>query len=141
MNNLKKAKNLISSGDYTCVLAQEEKIYTSTQRGVRPLLTWLDDNTNLEGFSCADKVVGKAAAFLYVLLKVKCVYALVISNPAIDVFKSYGIYTEYEMLVPSIRNRTDTGFCPMEQCVLDIDAPHDACEAIRQTLKILQNSN
>lgn len=141
MDNLKKAKNLISSGEYTCVLAQGEKVYTSTQRGVKPLLTWLDDNTNLEGFSCADKVVGKAAAFLYVLLKVKCVYAFVISKPAIDVLQSYGIYTEYETLVPSIRNRTNTGFCPMEQCVLSINAPHEACESIRQTLKKLQNGN
>ncbi len=141
MDNLKKAKNLISSGEYTCVLAQGEKVYTSTQRGVKPLLALLDDNTNLDGFSCADKVVGKAAAFLYVLLKVKCVYAIVISHPAIDVLQNYGIYAEYETLVSSIRNRSNTGFCPMEQCVLSIDTPHEACKAIRQTLKKLQNNN
>ncbi len=141
MDNLKRAKQIISNGEYTCVLVDNEKTYTSTQRGVKPLLTWLDDKTNLEGFSCADKVVGKAAAFLYVLLKVKCVYALVISKPAIDVLKKHGIYTEYETLVPSIRNRTNTGFCPMEQCVINIDSPFEACKAIRNTLEKLQNNN
>lgn len=39
-------------------------IYISTERGVKPLIDRIDDGTDLQGFSAADKVVGKAAAFL-----------------------------------------------------------------------------
>ena len=62
--DLTKAINTLNSGEYTCVLCKEDTIYTSTERSVQPLLDWLDSDINLHGFSVADKVVGKAVAFL-----------------------------------------------------------------------------
>lgn len=138
MDNQKKAKELIFSGDYTCVLVNGDKIITSTQRGVKPLLAWLDEKSDFREYHCADKVIGKAAAFLYVLLKVKSVYAMVISKPAIGVFERYGIDAEYGTAVEYIRNRTDTGYCPMEQAVLDVDTPKEAHKAIMLALEDIQ---
>ena len=80
----------------------------------------------------ADKVVGKAAAFLYELMGINALYAFTISEPALEVLKRAGIYAEYETLVPCIRNRTNTGRCPMESAVWEIS---DAEEA----RKILEN--
>ena len=91
-------------------------------------MQWLKEGVDMQGAYVADKVVGKAAAYLYVLLGVRKVYAAVISRPALDVLERYNIGIVYDMLVPAIRNRTDTGFCPMETAVLDID---DANEAYR----------
>ena len=68
--NLLKARDLLLAGNYTCVVCREDTLYTTTHRGVAPLLNWLDDGTDLEGFSAADRVVGRGAAFLYCLLKV-----------------------------------------------------------------------
>ncbi|MBR5273199.1 MAG: DUF1893 domain-containing protein [Clostridia bacterium] len=137
MSNIIKAKEILNSGKYTCVLVDGDSVYTSTERGVKPLLTWLDDVIYLKGYSAADKVVGKAAAFLYVLLGVEEVYASVISKPSVEVFQTYGIKFSYDTLVDAIKNRTDTGFCPMEQAVKDISSPSNALKAVKETLKNL----
>ena len=121
----------------TCVLCGGELILTDKRRGVRPLLDLLENNTNVSGFSAADKVVGKAAAFLYCLLDIKCLYTPVISQPALAVLQSAGIDTQYDQLVPAIRNRTGDGYCPMESAVLDITDAREALAVIRETLKKL----
>lgn len=136
--NLSKAKMLLDETDNTCVLCGEEIILTDKRRGVRPLLDLIEDKVDVLGFSVADKVVGKAAAYLYCLLKIKCLYARVISEPALAVLTQAGIYTEYGKLVPAIQNRTKDGFCPMESAVLDIHSAEEALPAIRNALSQLQ---
>lgn len=129
--DLEKAKELFDSGEYTCVLCKGGMTFTSTERGVKPLLEWLDGETDINGFSAADKVVGRAAAFLYVLLEVKEVYASVMSEGAAEVLSKYGIRSEYDVSAKEIINRAGNGSCPMEQAVKGIDIPEQALEAIR----------
>lgn len=136
--NLEKAKMLLNKTGCTCVLCNKDIILTDNRRGVRPLLDLLETNTNVVGFSVADKVVGKAAAYLYCLLKIKCLYAQVISQPALDVLNKTDIAVEYDQLVSAIQNRTKNGFCPMERAVWDIDSPPEALAAIQTTLAQLQ---
>lgn len=134
---LKKARCLLDEG-YTCALVGEDKILTSTQRGVAPLLAWLDGGGCCKGFVAADKVVGKAAAYLYVLLGVAFVHAKVISKAAEEVFSRFSLPYNYEESVEAIRNREGNGFCPMEQAVWGIDEPQKAYEKIIQTQKELR---
>lgn len=49
----------------------------------------------LLGAFVADKVVGKGAAALMVLGGVKHVYTDVISTPALDLFKTYGVEVSF----------------------------------------------
>lgn len=137
-NDLKKAIDILNSGQYTCVLCKDNEIHTSTERGVRPLLGWLESETKLKGFSAADKVVGKAAAFLYVLLGVKEVYAPVMSESAIYTLSRNGIFPRCDVSVKNIINRAGTGNCPMEEAVMDIIEPKEAINNIK--LKLLQLS-
>lgn len=134
-----KAKALLEQNEYTCVLCRGEAVSHSCHRGVRPLVDFLDSGVDYAGFSAADKVVGKATAFLYVLLGVREVYAGVLSDAAAAVFERYGIHFSCGRRVPAIRNRDNTGFCPMEQATRDIQDPAQALEAVRDTLKKLQN--
>ena len=106
-------------------------------RGVRPLLALLRSGDECEGWSVADKVVGEASALLYCLLKVKRVYAPVISRSALEVLESHGIPCEYHRLVPGIRNRTGTGPCPMEAATANIIDPKEAPEVLEKTLEAL----
>lgn len=110
---------------------------TDRRRGVRPLMELLESGRDLQGYCAADKVVGKAAAFLYCLLGVKALHAGVLSQPARDVLASAGIEAKWDTLVPAIRNRAGDGFCPMETAVWDLTDPGPAPEAIRETLKKL----
>lgn len=128
---------MLKSGEYTLVLFNGETFLTDTKRGVKPLLDLLDGNTDLSGFSAADKVVGKAAAFLYVLLNVREIYADVISSHALSVLEQHQIPVEYNTLTDKIKNRTGTGFCPMETAVLDEESPETALEIIRGKAKEL----
>lgn len=138
--DLEKARNLLRQGGYTCVLCRGEKTVTHRRRGVAPLLDMLDSGESFEAFSAADKVVGKAAAMLYVRLKVAAVYAEVISKPALQVLRQHEIRTEHLRCVEAIRNRTDTGNCPMETAVLALEDPAQAENAIREKLRQLQRS-
>lgn len=127
-----KALSLLKEGGYTCVVCRDEQTYTASVRGVRPLLNWLDQGPSLSGFCAADKVVGRAAAFLYCLLGVSEVYAHVMSRPAAQVLLDNGISVQADTLTDGIINRAGTGPCPFEAAVLDITAPEEALRTIRQ---------
>ena len=125
-----KAKELLQSGGYTCVLTDGTTVYTSTLRGVKPLVQFLENGTIPPGFTAADKVVGKATAYLYVLLGVSAIYAQIISEPAIAALQAEGIPVQYEQKVPNIINRKGDGICPFEAAVMGIVDPMTAYDAI-----------
>lgn len=131
------AKKLMLEGGYTGVLIHGNQVITSKERGVKPLLQWLNDENDYKGFCASDKVVGKAAAFLYVALGVDEVSAEVISEPAIDVFSRYGINCYYGTAVKAIFNRDNTGLCPMEAAVKDISDTESAVCAIKEKIAVL----
>ena len=131
---LQTAKEHLATGNFTCVLFKESRILTATDRGVKPLASWLHKGEDLRGFSAADKVVGKATAFLYCLLGVSEVYAHVMSQSAMDVLQNNGIHAECGSLVPNIINRRGDGICPFEEAVLSISDPNEALTAIHQKM-------
>lgn len=136
-SDLNRAIDRLQSGAYTCVLCKGDETFTSTERGVKPLVGWLDGGVELNGFSAADKVVGKAAAFLYVLLGVTEVYAPIMSKGAVRVFAKHGVRVYCDQAVQKIVNRAGTGFCPMEEAVGDITDPAVALKAIKEKQKNL----
>ncbi len=131
MLDLENAKRKLSAGDFTCVVCRGEEEYTAIERGVKPLLTWLDAGMDFQGASAADRVVGRATAFLYCLLGVKAVYARVMSYPAMEVLKAQGIGAFAGTCVEGIINRRGDGPCPFEAAVLEIQDPQEALCAIR----------
>lgn len=130
--DLNRARALLTEGGYTCVLCRGEVFHTATHRGVKPLVDWLDSGLDLHGFSAADKVVGRATAFLYVLLGVRAVHALVMSTPAKEVLVANGITALCDREVSGIINRRGDGPCPFEEAVLGITDPAEALAAIRK---------
>lgn len=135
--DLNQARTVLSQGGFTCVLCRGGIILTSSARGIAPLLAFLEEG-QWSGFSAADKVVGKATAFLYVLMDVRAVYAPVMSKAAARILTDHGVECVYETIVDAVFNRSRTGYCPMEPAVRDIEDPGLALAAIRQTLTLLQ---
>lgn len=134
-----KAKEKLKETDSTLVFFNGDDLFTYNERGVKTLLSFVDSGKSFSGFSVADKVVGKAAAYLYVLLGVDELYADVISESALSVLEKNDIKVFFGIVVERIKNRTDTGFCPMETAVMDSENPKDAVCAIKQTLSTLTN--
>lgn len=138
-HDLEYAKNLLAKSGATCVLCKGSTVYQSTQRGVQPLLTWLDSGTDMMGFSAADKVVGRGAAFLYRLLGVRSVYGHIMSMAAVKVLRAGGVEASWGTLTESIMNRQKNGPCPIELATGNIQEPENALYIIRTTLEVLQN--
>lgn len=141
ISDLEKAVKLLKENHLTFVAVKENKNITSKQRGVKPLLELLENNIDLCGFSIADKVIGKAAAFLYVLLSPNEIKTGVISKPALKVLKTNNINVHYDTLTDAIRNRDNTGFCPMETAVIYTDDAYKALELIKNKLIELSKQN
>lgn len=133
--SLEIAKKILEQGGYTCALTDGVREFTSKDRGVKPLVSFIEGKSLPVGLFAADKVVGKATAYLYVILGVKALYAGVISKPALRVLDTYGISVAYGTLADNIINRKGDGICPFEQAVLSIDEPNEAYLAIRKKMK------
>ena len=94
------------------------------------MVQFVESRSMPSGLSAADKVVGKATAYLYVLLRVREIYAQVISEPAAEVLQAKGIHVQYGKMVPNIINRKGDGICPFEAAVMEITEPVMAYDAI-----------
>ena len=131
--SLNTAKALLKTENFTLVVIFSDKgVFTSSDRGVKPLLHLLENEKDfLKGASVADKVIGKAAALLMVLGGIKEVYTNVISDPAVEVFEKHRIPYFYEEKVKRIISRKGDGLCPMESLCMDIEEPAAAFEKIK----------
>lgn len=130
--DLERAKQLLLQEGWACVLCRGEELHTGTAHGVRPLLQFLESGTDLQGFSAADRVIGKAAALLLLYAGVKAVYSPTMSEEALRVLREHGVSASCDQTVPGILNRTKTGPCPMEACVAEIEDPQKAFFALRE---------
>ena len=135
MSNLEAAVKKLRENNLTCAITNGEQFYSSTERGVKPLLGFISSGLNFSGFSAADRVVGKAAAFLYVRLGVSEVYADVMSRSALCVFSEHGIRCTCGEVTEVILNRAKNGLCPMESTVMELSDPVTAEQAMRAKLK------
>ena len=68
---------------------------------------------------------------LYVLLGVSRVHAFIISKKALEVLAGNHVDVTYDILVDRIHNRTNTGFCPMEEAVWEIEDLQEGLQAVR----------
>lgn len=100
---------------------QSRTIWSSQERGIRPLLLAIGQKVDMAGATCFDRLVGMAAAFLFVKMKIGSISAPVFSKGAVELLKRYGIAFDAGEIVPEIRNRANTGVCPMEQTVQKIE--------------------
>ena len=114
--------------------------YCSNDIGVKPILSKLNENINFyQGAEIEDTIVGKAAACLYVLARIKFVYAHTLSEAAKKYLEQNNIPFQCDELVKEIRNRTDTDMCPLEKSVIHIEDPVTAKIALDNTIKELMN--
>lgn len=136
MTGIELAKQELVRGNYSCVLVQDgEVVMTSFEKGVRPLMYFYGSRELYKSPVLADKVIGRAAAFLAVLCDITEVYAEVISEEAIKVLDDYKIPFTYGRVVPYITNRSGDGLCPMEELSKGVKTPSEMFEKIQDWLQ------
>lgn len=131
-SNLAKAVKYLT-GDATCVLYRSETdMQISYEKGIRPLVCWLaDDADALQGAVVADRIVGRAAAFLAVYGGARAVYGEVMSEGAAALLEYAGIAYSYKTFTDKIINRKGDGLCPMERAVAGITDPAQAAAVLK----------
>lgn len=139
MTDLERAKKELQERECTCVLVRGDRVYDSRDRGIKPLMQWLGGGTDCRGFSAADKVVGRATAFLYARLGVREVWALTMSEGAVEVLERMGIPHSCEKTVDAILNRTKDGFCPMESAVRAVSDPDEAYRILLEKVRSMSH--
>lgn len=116
-------------------------IYKSFEEGISPLLECYTNKMPLKDYTAGDKIVGKAAAFLYSLLGIKALYALVITTDAKRILEERGVKVYYSTLTSSIINRAGDGDCPMEMAVKGVKDSFTAVERIKEKVEELNKAN
>ena len=136
---LQEAKELLGKDGITCIaLKKDADPLISRIRGVKPIISWIEEGEDLKGSMVCDTVVGRAAAMLYALAGVRVVYGRVMSRGGAAELEKAGIAYEADGLTDRIINRQGTGMCPMEQTVLDITDPQEALAALKEKIAQMQ---
>ena len=115
-NDFERAVSLLHRDGYTCVLCDRDRVLTSREHGLAPLIRLLDTNESLQDMAAADHLVGRAAALL----------------------SDAGLCVKYGTLVPEILNRAGTAPCPMEQAAAAVTDPAEALPVLRKAMQELQ---
>ena len=137
MTDLEISKTNLSG--HTVCLCKDGNCLYSESRGISPMIAFIDGGVNLEGYSVADVVVGKAVALLFVKSGISSVFAKTLSEQGKKILEQHKIVYEYEVLTERIINRAGTDTCPMEKAVWDIDDPDEAYLVLKRKLKEMKN--
>lgn len=132
----KKLIEILHNQKCSCVIENNGRIDVFHRRGVADLLELHGKcPQKLKGAKIADKVVGKGAAAIMVAGGAKEVYADAISIPALELLRENGISVEYNQLTENIRNRANTGICPIELICMPLDDVSDMLKAMHKFLE------
>ncbi len=113
----------------TLVVYKNGEIKTFNGRGLEPVLIYLKGDTFKDSY-VFDKIVGRAAAYLYVYGDADFVYAETMSKPAIKILKKNHIKYESPNIVKEIQNRTKTDLCPFEKLTKNVKDADEAYKLI-----------
>ena len=128
-------KNL--SGHSIC-LCKDGEWFADEGRGISPMMRFIREKHDLNGYCVADVIVGKAAAMLFVKAGIREVYGEVMSKSGYDYLNAHNIPCAYGMSAEKIINRSGDGICPMEQTVADIEDYEEGYIALRKRLSQMQ---
>lgn len=137
MIQLEDLKKILIEEELTCVLAREEGVVLrSKEKGVMPLYGFIQrEGASKTPLFMADKIVGKAAAYLALYAGVKHVDTHKISEGGLHILKENGIKVFYNQVVPYIYNRMQTGQCPMESSLEGVETVEEAWQILDTFIK------
>lgn len=137
MNDLELARMTLEENNLTLVAVRDGKvIFASQDRGIKPMYNLLKEKGALAKDSViADKVIGKGAALLCVHIGIKKLYTNLISQSARQVLEIHNIDYEFKNSCQYIKNRDETGYCPIEEMSMDIKDPVVLLDKLDEFLK------
>lgn len=139
MTDIKRAISNLDGN--TISLCKGKSVIVSGKRGISPMIDFISEGIDLNGYSVADKVVGKAVAMLFIKAGIKEVYAETLSVSAKIVLEKYSVPFTYGILTEKIINREGTDICPMEKVVLTVEDIETGYSLLCEKLKSIRTFN
>jgi len=113
------------------------ELTTHANRGIQDLLQLISEQPErLNGAVAADKIIGKSAAAIMIVGGVKEVHTNVICTPARELFEANGVLVFATEEVPIIMNRNQSGMCPMDTQIVDIESVEECVIALQNLPKL-----
>ena len=118
--DLELAKSKLLTEDLSLVIVKNGKvIFETSMQGITGFLQAIEkQNKNLLAASAADKIVGVAAAMLFVYAGLSSIFALTISEAGIKVLEDNNVACVFDRKVLNILNRSKTDVCPFEKLAM-----------------------
>lgn len=131
--NLPLFYEFLESQNTLCVLDGDEKIFTSKEAALFPIMEYIERFSQLhQPVTMLDKTIGNAAALLSIKAGAAEVYSPLGSQLAADTLSKYNRGYHFTKTVPFIRARNGKDMCPMEKLSLSWDMnPDGFYEAVR----------
>ena len=121
-----KTTSLLDQGLSIQVERNGEILFQSKESMLKPLFTCLQSPDKiLSGATVIDKVIGLAAAYFCILGGVEKIYTPLASQTAEKILCENNIEIKSLKTIPQIRNRDNTGPCPMEKLALSCESASD----------------
>lgn len=135
--DIQRAKDLMDKEELSLVVVREGKVlFKSGQPGIKSLLRVLTSSPEtLSGSFVSDRIVGKAAAFLFLLGNISGLYTPLISTEGLKLLRSEKIDLYYYREIPHVRNRNGDSICPMEKLCMDVEDPLVALELLTKKVQ------
>ena len=135
---IERAVALLRSSDYTiAILTSSGEAITSRERGVATLMRLLAERAEvLRGAVVADKVVGRAAAALFVVGGCRRLHTAVLSRAGEGMLRGSAVEYTYDTLTEAIINRRGDGFCPMEMATSEAQSAAEAYAILKERVSL-----
>ncbi len=133
MTDLDIAKTELYEENLTLVIVKNNEVLFATKsHRISGFLEAIEKlGSKLEGASFADRVAGKAIALLCMYVKIKEVYAAILSRKAHAVFKQNKINVQWRELVENVLDANKAGMCPFEKAAAGMSDPEKAYRAFK----------
>ncbi|NIP66587.1 DUF1893 domain-containing protein [Candidatus Bathyarchaeota archaeon] len=137
MQDLDRARLRLKEKELSLVIFKSgELLFETDSHGIKGFLEATQLlGSGLAGSSVADRIVGRAVAFLCAYFKVSSVFAVIMSEKAADVLVGYDIPCRFERCVPDILNQAKEDVCPFEKLAAGFATPEEAYRELRSLLQ------
>lgn len=133
MQDLERARSRLKERDLSLVVVKNERLLFETEsHGIKGFLEAVDLlDKELIGSSIADRIVGRAVAFLCAYSRVSAVFAVTMSREGARVLEDGKIYYQFEKCVPNILNQKRSDICPFEKLAITFTSPEEAYKKLQ----------
>lgn len=133
MQDLERAMLRLKKKNLSLVIVKNGRIVFETEsHGIKGFLEAIELlGKELAGCAVADRVVGRAVAFLCVYFQVFAVFAVIISIEGVRALEDNDVFYQFEKCVPNILNQKRNDICPFENLALTFTTPEEAYRKLR----------